>query len=141
MDYFNERHLILNLSQIETTINDPNENSSFKSHILNFANNNLCLSTRPSSPTPSTVSTSPSNMMSRTISDSILSNSSHQSYLTLLQTQFKNTFFRLSRYAAVGVGSVGKRVLIEYFFNSSFLLFPSEIGVLVLGAVYMKKRI
>lgn len=113
MDYFNERYQIFNLTQV-----DDIEDCSIKNQILNFANNNSCVSTRPSSPTPSNDS---SNILSRSISDSItLSQSDNQSYLTILQNQFKNKFFRLSQYAAVGVGSV---------------------GVLVIGALFMKKRI
>ena len=114
MDYFNERYQIFNLTQVESIVNDI-EDCSIKNQILNFANNNSCVSTRPSSPTPSNDS---SNILSRSISDSItLSQSDNQSYLTILQNQFKNKFFRLSQYAAVGVGSVGMLFLFLFLIN------------------------
>ena len=118
MDYFNERYQALNLTEVEPIVNNSNEDSSFRNQLLNFANNNSCRSTRPSSPTPSTIS---SNIMTRSISDSIMYNSDHQKYLTILQNQFKNKFFRLSQYAAVGVGSVGRPFF--SLFHSLFFYF------------------
>lgn len=92
VDYYNERQIYL----------DDSNNDNLKNSCVSYVSSSYS-----------------TNLLSRTVSDSVL-NGDNDSYLQMLRNQFKQSFLKLSQYAAVGVGSI---------------------GVLVLGAFYMKKRI
>lgn len=102
VEYFNERRSFLKFDQSEFNLNDTSDSDdNFRNRFSNFTNNS-CIS-RPASPTQT--------LFSRSLSDSALDRDTNHPYLHSLQNQFKNTFFKLSQYAALGVGSIGKRLI------------------------------